>query len=129
MGTIAHEDLLLASAPFADVMRLTLGEWGAVAVSVCAIVGCLGSTAGWMLVAGETAKAAAEDGAFPAVFRSNAGLVLMSVAMTAVCALLMLLSQSAHPFALVASLSSLLTLLPYAMTGAVFVQYHNGSRL
>lgn len=32
------------------------------------LVGCLGSLGGWTLLAGQTAKAAADDGLFPPIF-------------------------------------------------------------
>ncbi|SPW59703.1 arginine/agmatine antiporter [Escherichia coli] len=46
-------------------------RWGDTAgaiVSFCAAAGCLGSLGGWTLLAGQTAKAAADDGLFPPIF-------------------------------------------------------------
>ncbi|VEB51294.1 amino acid permease [Salmonella enterica subsp. enterica] len=57
--------------------------------SFCAAAGCLGSLGGWTLLAGQTAKAAADDGLFPPIFaRVNkagtpvAGLLIVGVLMT-----------------------------------------------
>ena len=66
MGMIPNKALLASSAPFADAARLALGDTAANAVAICAALGCLGSLAGWTLLVGQTAKAAADDGCSPA---------------------------------------------------------------
>ena len=55
-------------APFADAARLALGAAGAIVISVCAVLKSVGSLGGWMLLVGQSAKAAADDGMFPRVF-------------------------------------------------------------
>jgi arginine:agmatine antiporter len=89
MGMIPNAELRLSASPFADAARMALGDTSGAVVSLCAAVGCLGSLGGWTLVAGQTAKAAADDGLFPPIFgKVNkagtpvAGLLILGVLMT-----------------------------------------------
>lgn len=96
MGLFPVHELAAMDAPFVSAMRLIFGSPRvASAVALCALIGCFGSLAGWMLVAGQTAAAAARDGLFPAVFGvldaggvNRRGLILLSIAMSLiVCSL------------------------------------------
>lgn len=89
MGILPNEELQTSHAPFAEAARLALGTAGAVVISVCAVLKSVGSLGGWMLLVGQSAKAAADDGMFPAAFaRLNdngvpgRGLVIVAVLMT-----------------------------------------------
>lgn len=64
MGMIPNHALANSSAPFADAARLAFGEIAGNGVAICAALGCLGSLAGWTLLVGQSAKAAADDGLF-----------------------------------------------------------------
>ena len=68
MGILPNEELQTSHAPFAEAARLALGTAGAVVISVCAVLKSVGSLGGWMLLVGQSAKAAADDGMFPAAF-------------------------------------------------------------
>ena len=48
-----------------------LGSTAGKIVAVCAAVGCLGSLAGWTLLVGQTAQAAAKDGLFANIFAAG----------------------------------------------------------
>lgn len=119
MGMIPNKALLVSSAPFADAARVALGDTAANAVALCAALGCLGSLAGWTLLVGQSAKAAADDGLFGNVFsRVNrkqvpaAGLFIVAVIMS-----LMVLGTispgASEQFGKLASIAVILTLLPY----------------
>jgi arginine:agmatine antiporter len=89
MGIIPNADLQTSHAPFAEAARLAVGSAGMAIIAVCAILKSVGSLAGWMLLVGQSAKAAADDGMFPRVFaRLNrhgvpgAGLVIVAGLMT-----------------------------------------------
>ena len=89
MGILPNAELQASHAPFAEAARLALGTAGAVVISVCAVLKSVGSLGGWMLLVGQSSKAAADDGMFPGVFaRLNAngvpgrGLVIVAVLMT-----------------------------------------------
>ena len=68
MGILPNEALQKSHAPFAEAARLSLGTAGAIVISVCAVLKSVGSLGGWMLLVGQSAKAAADDGMFPRVF-------------------------------------------------------------
>lgn len=119
MGMIPNGQLVASSAPFADAARLALGGWAGDAVAACAAIGCLGSLAGWTLLVGQTAKAAADDGLFPNVFaKVNAkgvpsiGLAIVAVIMTVQIFATMSPTASAQ-FGKIASIAVIMTLLPY----------------
>ena len=91
MGILPNEELRTSHAPFAEAARLALGTTGAIVISVCAVLKSMGSLGGWMMLVGQSAKAAADDGMFPRVFaRLNGngvpgrGLIIVSALMTAV---------------------------------------------
>lgn len=119
MGMIPSRELVSSSAPFADAARMALGDWAANAVALCAAVGCLGSLAGWTLLVGQSAKAAADDGLFGNVFaRVNrkdvpaAGLAIVAVLMT-LQVLATMSPTASEQFGKLASIAVILTLLPY----------------
>ncbi|MBO9710477.1 MAG: arginine/agmatine antiporter [Caulobacter sp.] len=119
MGMIPNKELLASSAPFADAARIALGPWAANGVALCAAIGCLGSLAGWTLLVGQTAKAAADDGLFPGVFsRINrngvpaAGLAIVAAIMT-VQVLATMSPTAGAQFGKIASIAVIMTLLPY----------------
>jgi arginine:agmatine antiporter len=91
MGIMPAAELQNSHAPFAEVARIAIGPAAAIVISICAVLKSVGSLGGWMLLVGQSAKAAADDGMFPKVFgRLNehgvpaAGLVIVSVLMTLV---------------------------------------------
>lgn len=119
MGMIPNKELIASSAPFALAVKIALGDVAASIVAICAAVGCLGSLAGWTLLVGQTAKAAADDGLFGNVFaRVNkkevpaSGLFIVAILMS--CMVLGTVSPHASTqFGKLASIAVILTLLPY----------------
>ena len=91
MGIIPAAQLQTSHAPFAEVARIAIGAPAAIVISICAVLKSVGSLGGWMLLVGQSAKAASDDGMFPKVFgRLNEngvpkqGLIIVSVLMTVV---------------------------------------------
>ena len=124
MGMIPNDVLVNSSAPFADAVTIAIGPIGGAIVSFCAAAGCLGSLGGWTLVVGQSAKAAADDGLFPAIFgkvNKNGtpymGLIIVGGLMTAIV-LLTISPTAAKQFGMIASISVIMTLLPYIYTCA-----------
>ena len=119
MGMIPNKELIASSAPFALAVKVALGDTAASIVALCAAVGCLGSLAGWTLLVGQTAKAAADDGLFGNVFARvnnkqvpSAGLFIVAILMS----FMVLGTVSPHAstqFGKLASIAVILTLLPY----------------
>jgi arginine:agmatine antiporter len=119
MGMIPNKDLISSTAPFAEAARIALGSKAADIVAICAAIGCLGSLAGWTLLVGQSAKAAADDGLFPNVFARinakgvpSAGLAIVAILMS-VQVLATMSPTATEQFGKVASIAVIMTLLPY----------------
>jgi arginine:agmatine antiporter len=128
MGILPNEQLRTAHAPFAEAARLAIGTSGAIVIAVCAVLKSIGSLGGWMLLVGQSAKAAAEDGMFPSVFaRLNSrgvpgtGLVIVALLMTIV--LFATISPSlAEQFNHIINLSVMLIIVPYVYSAVAVVK-------
>ncbi len=119
MGIIPSQELIASSAPFSEAVSVALGSTAGKIVALCAAVGCLGSLAGWTLLVGQTAKAAADDGLFGNVFaRVNrrgvpaAGLAIVAGIMT-LQVLATMSPTASEQFGKIASIAVIMTLLPY----------------
>jgi arginine:agmatine antiporter len=132
MGIVPNQLLAHSAAPFSLVAELTLGSLAGKIVSICAIIACLGSLGGWILLVGGSAKAAADDKLFPDVFAKTnkkevpvRGLIVISILMS----ILLLLTHSTSlgkQFQIIASVAVFLTLLPYlysAIALNIFMQH------
>ncbi len=119
MGMIPNSQLVKSSAPFVDAVVVALGPVAGQIVAACAAIGCLGSLAGWTLLVGQTAKAAADDGLFAPLFaRVNkkgvpaTGLAVVAIIMT-VQVLATMSPTASSQFGKIASIAVIMTLLPY----------------
>ncbi|MFL6551422.1 MAG: amino acid permease [Povalibacter sp.] len=128
MGILPNETLRTSHAPFAEAARMALGTPGAVIISICAILKSVGSLGGWMLLVGQSAQAAANDGMFPRIFakeNSNgvpgSGLVIVSVLMTIV--LFATISPSiGDQFNHIVNLAVILVIVPYIYSAVSVVK-------
>ena len=119
MGIIPNKELVSSSAPFSQAVSIALGSTAGKIVALCAAVGCLGSLAGWTLLVGQTAQAAAKDGLFAGIFARvnrrgvpSAGLAIVAGIMT--LQVLSTMSPTAsEQFGKIASIAVIMTLLPY----------------
>src|SRR5215213_9464396 len=99
-----------------------------VIVALCAILKSVGSLGGWMLLVGQSAKAAADDGMFPRVFaRLNrngvpgVGLIIVGVLMTIV--LFATMSPTiAGQFSRIIDLAVILAVIPYIYASVAVVK-------
>ena len=128
MGIIPNAELQTSHAPFAEAARLAIGTPGMVIIAACAILKSVGSLGGWMLLVGQSAKAAADDGMFPAVFaRLNrhgvpgTGLAIVGVLMTIV--LFATMSPTiADQFSRIIDLAVILAVVPYVYASVAVVK-------
>jgi arginine:agmatine antiporter len=88
-------------------------------MSVIAIIDVSGAMAGWTLVTGQTAKAAAEDGLFPKIFAKTnkkgmpvAGLMILAIIMSIVV-VLTISPTAQEQFNKIITMSVILYLIPY----------------
>jgi arginine:agmatine antiporter len=119
MGIMPAAELQNSHAPFAEVARIAIGPAAAIVIAVCAVLKSVGSLGGWMLLVGQSAKAAADDGMFPKVFgRLNShgvpaiGLIIVAVLMTLVLFLTMS-PTIADQFSRAVDLAVILIIVPY----------------
>ena len=134
MGLIPNEELQKSHAPFAEAARIAIGTPGLVIVAICAILKSIGSLGGWMLLVGQSAKAAADDGMFPQVFAKlnrhgvpGIGLAIVGVLMTIV--LFATMSPTiADQFSAIIDLAVILAVIPYiyASVAVVKVAFDHG---
>lgn len=120
MGMVPNDQLQIADAPFALAAQVAVGQIGGGIVSICATLGAAGSLGGWILLTALSAKAAGDDGLFPAVFcRTNKdgtpvkGLLIVGVLMSLVVLATGTSPSASAQFGLVTSAAVVLTLLPY----------------
>jgi amino acid permease-associated region len=119
MGIIPNKELVSSSAPFSQAVSIALGATAGKIVALCAAVGCLGSLAGWTLLVGQTAQAAAKDGLFAGIFARvnrrgvpSAGLAIVAGIMT-LQVLATMSPTASEQFGKIASIAVIMTLLPY----------------
>jgi len=123
MGVLPSTALAASTAPFADAARATLGLGMAGAIAACALLRAQGCLTGWTLVAAETTRGAADEGVFPAAFRTRPGektSPINLVAVGGVMSLTAVLTASptlAQQFTTVANVAVLLALYAYCLAG------------
>lgn len=128
MGILPNEELRTSHAPFAEAARLAIGTTGAIIISICAVLKSIGSLGGWMLLVGQSAQAAAQDGMFPRVFGRLSvngvpahGLIIVSILMTVV--LFATMSPTlADQFNHIVNLAVLLVIVPYIYSAVAVVK-------
>ncbi|MCX2451318.1 arginine/agmatine antiporter [Pedobacter sp. PLR] len=133
MGMIPNAELQVSSSPFGDAVAMALGKTAGAVVAFCAMLGCLGSVGGWTLVAGQTAKAAADDGLFPKIFgKVNkdgipvTGLIIVGILMT-ILQLTTISPNAAKQFGVVSSITVIFTVIPYIYTCAALMLIGHGN--
>lgn len=91
MGLIPADTLAASTAPFTDAAKLLFGSATGAFVGVMALLKTVGTLGGWILLTGQTSKAGADRGLFPAFFgRADRygipvpSLLLMAAVMSAV---------------------------------------------
>jgi len=135
MGILPNAELQTSHAPFAEAARLALGTPGVIIISVCAVLKSLGSLGGWMLLVGQSSKAAADDGMFPRAFaRLNGngvpgrGLIIVAALMTAV--LFATMSPTlAGQFNNLVNLAVILIIVPYIYSAVAVVKVVHDHKL
>lgn len=122
MGAVPMQQLAHSSAPFADGARVMFGPHANILVGFAAVVACLGTLNGWILMQGQIPLAAARDGLFPVHFAKVTktdtpafGLIVSSILIS----LLLAMRYSASmvdQFTMISLLATLASLIPYIYT-------------
>lgn len=128
MGILPNDALRSSHAPFAEAARLIIGAPGAIVISVCAVLKSVGSLGGWMLLVGQSAKAAADDGMFPRYFSGlnkngapGKGLIIVATLMTLVVVITMSPTLS-DQFNHIVDLAVILIVVPYIYSAVAIVK-------
>ncbi|MEB3702044.1 Arginine:agmatine antiporter [Candidatus Bealeia paramacronuclearis] len=93
MGIVPPHDLVNSKAPYADAAQLIFGgSWGT-PIAIAAIITCLGTLNGWLIVVGRIPYGAAHDGVFPEIFKKTTkhGTPYWGVVISSICTLPLLL--------------------------------------
>jgi len=120
MGIVPNDKLQLSDAPFALAAADAFGGWAGGLVSLCAFIGAAGSLGGWILITAQSAKAAADDGLFPEVFKKAnkddvpvKGVYIVAILMTIAVLITAGSKTATDQFNTITSAAVVLTLLPY----------------
>lgn len=127
MGVMPAAELQNSHAPFAEVARIAIGPAAAIVIAICAVLKSIGSLGGWMLLVGQSAKAAADDGMFPRIFGKlnkhgvpQQGLIIVAVLMTLV--LFATMSPTiAEQFNRAVDLAVILIIVPYIYSAIALI--------
>jgi arginine:agmatine antiporter len=117
---VPNGELQTSDAPFALAAAKAVGGWGGGVVSLCAFLGAAGSLGGWILLTAQSAKAAADDGLFPSIFRRTndqdvpvKGVLVVALLMSSAVLLTSTSETASAQFDVITSAAVVLTLLPY----------------
>jgi len=120
-GIVPNAELALSTGPFGLAFTHMIGPRTGALVMVLASIACLGSLLGWQFVLVQTAKDAADNRMFPAVFaRTNrmgapiAGMLIMGVVQS-LLALSTISPKLSDQFNILADLAVVTCLVPYIL--------------
>ena len=118
-GVIPLAEIQASSSPYADLAQRVFGGSIAGLVAVCAIVKTVGTVGGWVMMGGETARAAARRGYLPSGFgagdRTPIANPLLGAAIMSVVTVLSGQPTLGGQFGLLVGVTSVLTLVVYAV--------------
>ncbi|MBN2690008.1 MAG: amino acid permease [Gammaproteobacteria bacterium] len=122
MGMIPGVILAKSISPFAAAADMIFGHWGKWIIAIGAIISCVGSLNGWVLLQGQMPMAVADDRLFPKIFAKRSkkgvpvrGLIVTSLLITSF--LLFTISPNlVEQFKFIVLIATLVTLLPYFYT-------------
>ena len=131
-GVIPLAAIAASSSPYADLAQQVFGGSIAGLVAVCAIIKTIGTVGGWVMMGGETARAAARHGYLPKGFgagdRTPAANPLLGAAIMSVVTVLSSQPTLGGQFGLLVGVTSVLTLTVYAVCSASLFRLARRSR-
>jgi APA family basic amino acid/polyamine antiporter len=122
MGTLPPAALANSSSPFAAAIGMVFGKWGQYIVAAGAIIACLGSFSGMVMITGQVSMAAADDRMFPKIFAKRNSMGVPAVGLIISSALMsILLIFTSNPnlvdqFQFIILIASVTALLAYIYT-------------
>ncbi|MDA7742501.1 amino acid permease, partial [Francisellaceae bacterium] len=134
MGMIPAHELMNSTAPFALAASKIIGSSGGVIIAVTAVIACLGTLNGWIMMTAVVSQSMAETKLFPKIFAKQNkhgspvyGLILQAVFITVL--LLFTMSPSlVDQFNLLILIAVLASLIPYFYTAIANVMLGNAKK-
>lgn len=129
-GALPNEQLASSEAPFADAAQAMFGGWAGPAISIVAVISCLGAMNGLILLSGQMPLAAAQEKLAPRAFgivnKKSAPAIglLISGGLAAVMTVFGFGEGGlVEVYTSLLLISTLATLLPYLMVAAAELRY------
>jgi len=121
-GVIPAEALAESSSPYADLTARVFGASVGAAVAVCAVIKAMGTLGGWVMLGGETARAAARSGYLPSGFghgeRTPVVNPLLGGAVMSIVAVISGQPTLGGQFGMLVGVTSVLSLVVYGLCSA-----------
>lgn len=131
-GVIPADVLATSTSPYADLAGRVFGASIAGAVAVCAIIKTVGTVGGWVMLGGETARAAARQGYLPSGFgageRTPIANPLLGGAIMTVVAIISGQPTLGGQFGVLIGVTAVLSLVVYAICSAALFRMARRSR-
>lgn len=131
-GVIPAAELAHSSSPYADLAAKVFGASIAGIVAICAVVKTLGTLSGWVMMGGETARAASRSGYLPSGFSAGETTPianpLLGAAVMSVAAVISGQPTLGAQFGILIGVTSVLTLTVYAICSASLFRLARWSR-
>lgn len=134
MGMINPEILQYSTSPFADAAEIILGDFGKYFMAVGAVLSCLGCLHGWILIQGQIAMAAANDGLFPKIFSkcNKEGIPIYGLLLSSLLITVLLIFNSFAPivkqFLTIILIATVSSIIPYIYTIIAFLKLQRSNR-
>ena len=127
-GMLPAKTLTASTAPFADAVRLMVGDWGYYLISAGAIIAAVGALNGWVMMQGQIPMAAARDGLLPASLGkvNKHGVPAIALVVSSALVSLLVLTNFQHglvgAFQIIILIGTMTTLVPYMLCAAGLMQ-------
>ena len=130
-GVIPLDELARSTSPYADLAARVFGASLAGFVAVCAVAKTIGTVGGWVMMGGETARAAAKAGFLPKGFaagdRTPIVNPLTGAAIMTIVAILSGQPTLGEQFGMLVGVTSVLTLTIYGICSAALIRLSPGT--
>jgi APA family basic amino acid/polyamine antiporter len=127
MGMVPMQQLAHSASPYADVASLMFGPGANRVIAAAAVIACIGTLNGWILMQGQIPLAAAKDGLFPKHFEKMNkagspafGLIISSILISVLLAVRYGASL-VDQFTMISLLATFASLIPYIYTSVAEV--------
>ncbi len=129
MGVVPPQELAHSKAPYADAAQMIFGgSWGT-PITIAAIITCLGTLNGWLIVVGRIPFGAAHDGLFPEIFKRTTrhGTPYWGILISSTCSIpflfMSLQNTLLEQFQFIVDIAVTLILMVYAVSVLAYLKF------